>query len=142
MPESKTPNKIDQLVGQRIRWRRKELKWTQEQLGERLHLTFQQVQKYEKGVNRISAGRLYEMAGVLDVDILYFFDGAEEYLALPIGMAEEAEAAPLPQLDQEAMELVAAFQKIEDDLLRKSLLNTIKAAASAGNARGAEQANH
>ena len=140
MPESKTPNKIDQLVGQRIRWRRKELKWTQEQLGEKLSLTFQQVQKYEKGVNRISAGRLFEVAGVLDVPILYFFEGAEVYLAMPAGMAEDSEAAPLPQLDQEAMELVAAFQKIEDDLLRKSLLNTIKAAAAAGNVTGAEQA--
>ncbi len=140
MPESKTPNKIDQLVGQRIRWRRKELKWTQEQLGEKLSLTFQQVQKYEKGVNRISAGRLFEVAGVLDVPILYFFEGAEDYLAMPAGMAEDSEAAPLPQLDQEAMELVAAFQKIEDDLLRKSLLNTIKAAAAAGNVTGAEQA--
>lgn len=140
MPESKTPNKIDQLVGQRIRWRRKELKWTQEQLGEKLSLTFQQVQKYEKGVNRISAGRLFEVAGVLDVPILYFFEGAEDYLAMPAGMAEDSEAAPLPHLDQEAMELVAAFQKIEDDLLRKSLLNTIKAAAAAGNVTGAEQA--
>jgi len=131
MPESKLPNKIDELVGQRIRWRRKELKWTQEQLSERLSLTFQQVQKYEKGVNRISAGRLYELAGVLDVPIGYFYEGAEEYLALPGQLHEDAgEAAPLPQIDHEAMELVSSFQKIRDEALRKSLLATIKAAAA------------
>ena len=132
MPESKLPNKIDELVGQRIRWRRKELTWTQEQLSERLSLTFQQVQKYEKGVNRISAGRLYEMSRVLEVPVFYFFDGAEEYLSLPGQFEEEtSEAAPLPQIDQEAMELVSAFQKIRDEGLRKSLLATIKAAAAA-----------
>tara|TARA_B100000949_G_C14254041_1_gene439588 strand:- start:43 stop:456 length:414 start_codon:yes stop_codon:yes gene_type:complete len=132
MPESKLPNKIDELVGQRIRWRRKELKWTQEQLSERLSLTFQQVQKYEKGVNRISAGRLYEMSRVLEVPVFYFFDGAEEYLSLPGQFEEEtSEAAPLPQIDQEAMELVSAFQQIRDEGLRKSLLATIKAAAAA-----------
>ncbi|QYJ02171.1 helix-turn-helix domain-containing protein [Thalassovita mediterranea] len=131
MPESKLPNRIDELVGQRIRWRRKELKWTQEQLSERLSLTFQQVQKYEKGVNRISAGRLYELAGVLDVPIAYFYEGAEEYLSLPGQLHEDAsEAAPLPQIDHEAMELVSSFQKIRDEALRKSLLATIKAAAA------------
>ncbi|WP_018148527.1 helix-turn-helix domain-containing protein [Henriciella marina] len=131
MSESKLPNRIDELVGQRIRWRRKELKWTQEQLSERLSLTFQQVQKYEKGVNRISAGRLYEMAVVLDLPVAYFFEGAEEYLSLPGQLNEDAsEPAPLPQIDQEAMELLSAFQQIDDDGLRKSLLATIKAAAA------------
>lgn len=131
MSESKLPNRIDELVGQRIRWRRKELKWTQEQLSERLSLTFQQVQKYEKGVNRISAGRLYEMAVVLDLPVAYFFEGAEEYLSLPGQLNEDAsEPAPLPQIDQEAMELLSAFQQIDDAGLRKSLLATIKAAAA------------
>jgi transcriptional regulator with XRE-family HTH domain len=132
MSESKLPSKIDHLVGQRLRWRRRELRLTQEQLGERLGLTFQQVQKYEKGVNRISAGRLYEMSTVLDIPILYFYEGAEEYLALPNGaVAEDGEPpAPLPQLDQEAMELLSAFQNIDDEDLRKSLLSAIKAAAA------------
>lgn len=131
MSESKLPSKIDHLVGQRLRWRRRELKLTQEQLGEKLGLTFQQVQKYEKGVNRISAGRLYEMSTVLDIPILYFYEGAEDYLALPGSVREDNEpAGPLPQLDQEAMELLAAFQQIEDEDLRKSLLSTIKAAAA------------
>ena len=66
MSESKSPSGIDRVVGQRLRWRRRELKLTQEQLGEKLGLTFQQVQKYEKGVNRISAGRLFEVSEVLN----------------------------------------------------------------------------
>lgn len=133
MSDSKLPSKIDQLVGQRLRWRRRELRLTQEQLGEKLSLTFQQVQKYEKGINRISAGRLYEMSTVLDVPVLYFYDGAEEYLSLPnTYMAEDSEPGPLPQMDQEAMELISAYQQINDEALRKSFLATIKAAAQAG----------
>ncbi|WP_084395846.1 helix-turn-helix domain-containing protein [Henriciella aquimarina] len=132
MSDSKLPSKIDHLVGQRLRWRRRELGLTQEQLGERLGLTFQQVQKYEKGVNRISAGRLYELSTVLEIPVLYFYEGAEEYLRLPNGeLAEDSEPGPLPYMDNEAMELVAAFQQISDEALRKSLIATIKAAASA-----------
>ncbi len=134
MSDSKLPSKIDQLVGQRLRWRRRELRLTQEQLGEKLSLTFQQVQKYEKGINRISAGRLYELSTVLDVPVLYFYDGAEDYLSLPnTHLAEDSEPGPLPQMDHEAMELISAFQKIDDEILRKSFLATIKAAARAGN---------
>ncbi|MEM9226206.1 MAG: helix-turn-helix transcriptional regulator, partial [Pseudomonadota bacterium] len=69
MSENKIPSGIDRIVGQRLRWRRRELKLTQEQLGEKLGLTFQQVQKYEKGVNRIAAGRLFEIAQVLGITI-------------------------------------------------------------------------
>ena len=88
MSENKLPNLIDKHVGRRIRWRRRELKLSQEKLGEMLGLTFQQVQKYEKGVNRISAGRLFEVGKVLDVTINYFYQGVEEVgdlqqLALP-----------------------------------------------------------
>ena len=83
MSDSKLPSRIDRLIGQRLRWRRKELRLTQEQLGETLGLTFQQVQKYEKGVNRISAGRLYEISSVLDIPVLYFYEGTFKYLILP-----------------------------------------------------------
>ncbi|MEO1027872.1 MAG: helix-turn-helix transcriptional regulator, partial [Pseudomonadota bacterium] len=72
MSENKTPSGIDRYVGQRIRWRRRELKLTQEKLGDLLELTFQQVQKYEKGTNRISAGRLFELSSVLGVPVSYF----------------------------------------------------------------------
>ena len=122
------------MVGQRIRWRRRELKLSQEQLAELLKLTFQQVQKYEKGVNRVSAGRLFEIASVMGVSVNYFYDGAAEQLAEDRNrVAEEpAENGPrAPVLDGDTLDLIAAFQKIGDDSLRKSLLNTVRAAASA-----------
>lgn len=132
MTDSKLPSGIDRVVGQRIRWRRRELKLTQERLGELLDLTFQQVQKYEKGVNRVSAGRLYEIAGVLGVPINYFFEGAEEFLeAEQSEFAENEDEPHAPVMTPETLELISAFQKIEDVSLRKSLLNTVRAAASA-----------
>lgn len=134
MSESKLPSGIDRVVGQRIRWRRRELKLSQEQLAELLSLTFQQVQKYEKGVNRVSAGRLFEIASVLGVAVNYFYDGAAEQLEHNgTGLAEDApgNGPPAPVLDADTLDLIAAFQKIGDESLRKSLLNTVRAAASA-----------
>jgi len=96
-----------------------------------LDLTFQQVQKYEKGVNRISAGRLFEMANVLNVPIGYFYDGAEEHLGASAQLAEIDQGASAPVLDSETLDLIAAFQKIADPALRKSILQTVKAAAEA-----------
>ncbi|MFN4225869.1 MAG: helix-turn-helix domain-containing protein [Hyphomonas sp.] len=140
MTDSKLPSGIDRVVGQRIRWRRRELKLTQERLGEILDLTFQQVQKYEKGVNRVSAGRLYEIAGVLGVPISYFFEGAEEFLeAEQAEFAEDEDEPHAPVMTPEMLELIAAFQKIEDVSLRKSLLNTVRAAASAFDGRSGNQ---
>ena len=132
MSENKIPSGIDRIVGQRLRWRRRELKLTQEQLGEKLGLTFQQVQKYEKGVNRISAGRLFEMAKALTIPITYFYEGVDDLLeASPALTVHEDDHPPaLPVLDGEAMELVTAFQKIGDKSLRRSLLDTIRAAAA------------
>jgi transcriptional regulator with XRE-family HTH domain len=139
MTDSKLPSGIDRVVGQRIRWRRRELKLTQEHLGELLELTFQQVQKYEKGVNRVSAGRLYEIAGVLGVPISYFFEGAEEFLeAEQAEFAEDQDEPHAPVMTPEMLELISAFQKIEDLSLRKSLLNTVRAAASAFDNRSGE----
>ena len=132
MSDNKLPNGIDRVVGQRVRWRRKELKLTQEKLGELLNLTFQQVQKYEKGVNRVSAGRLYEISQVMNVPITYFFEGAEEFLCDSFArVAESDEDVHAPVMNAETLDLIAAFQKIEDVSLRKSLLNTVRAAASA-----------
>jgi transcriptional regulator with XRE-family HTH domain len=133
MSENKVPSGIDRIVGQRLRWRRRELKLTQEQLGEQLGLTFQQVQKYEKGVNRISAGRLFEIASTLSVPITYFYEGVDDLLeTVPAMMTvHETDAPPsLPVINGEAMELVTAFQKIEDASVRGSLLDMIKAAAA------------
>ena len=131
MSENKLPNLIDKHVGRRIRWRRRELKLSQEKLGEMLGLTFRQVQKYEKGVNRISAGRLFEVGKVLDVTINYFYQGVEEVGDLAaIGVAEEGEDGDLAgMIDANAIDLVTAFQSIPDPRLRKSLLDAVKAAA-------------
>ncbi|MFT5776786.1 helix-turn-helix domain-containing protein [Hyphomonas sp.] len=131
MSENKLPSGIDRVVGQRVRWRRRELKLTQERLGELLNLTFQQVQKYEKGVNRVSAGRLFEIASVLGVPITYFYEGAEGFVEHENAQAIEDGKAHAPVMNSETLELIAAFQKIEDNSLRKSLLGTVRAAASA-----------
>lgn len=132
MSENKVPSGIDRIVGQRLRWRRRELKLTQEQLGEKLGLTFQQVQKYEKGVNRISAGRLFEMSQVLGIAVNYFYEGVDDLLDAPARQTvHDGDHPPsLPVLDNEAMELVKAFQKIADKSLRRSLLDTIRAAGA------------
>jgi len=131
MSENKLPSGIDRVVGQRVRWRRRELKLTQERLGELLNLTFQQVQKYEKGVNRVSAGRLFEIASVLGVPITYFYEGAEGFVDHENAQATQDDDAHAPVMNAETLELIAAFQKIEDMSLRKSLLGTVRAAASA-----------
>lgn len=132
MSESKMPSGIDKLVGQRLRWRRRELRLTQEKLGDLLNLTFQQVQKYEKGVNRISAGRLFEVATALGVPIGYFYDGAAEFLPGDTGhMAEDKPASPTPVLSPEAVELVTAFETITDPDMRKTLLETVTNTAAA-----------
>lgn len=132
MSETKLPSGIDRLVGQRLRWRRRELRLTQEKLGELLNLTFQQVQKYEKGVNRVSAGRLYEIAAALGVQIAYFYEGASELLLdRNCQVTENTAPTSAPTLDADTLELIAAFQSITDPSLRKSLLRNVTATANA-----------
>jgi len=132
MSDTKLPSGIDRIVGQRLRWRRRELRLTQEKLGELLNLTFQQVQKYEKGVNRISAGRLYEIAAALGVQVTYFYEGASNLLPERESLvSENEETSGIPLLDADTLELIAAFQAITDPSLRKSLLMTVTATANA-----------
>ena len=133
MSENKLPNLIDKHVGRRVRWRRRELNFSQEKLGELLGLTFQQIQKYEKGVNRISAGRLFEMARVLDTNISYFYQGADEMgEAMARGFAEEDQNEIVTGLiDGDAVDLVVAFQSIPDPKLRQSILTMVRNSAEA-----------
>jgi transcriptional regulator with XRE-family HTH domain len=135
MSDGKLPNTVDRHVGRRLRWRRRELKLSQEKLAEMLGLTFQQVQKYERGVNRVSAGRLYEVASMLGVSVGYFFDGVEEIAAIARNSVyegtEEAAAELLDMIDSEAVELLTAFRRIPDTKLRKSLLSTVVNTAAA-----------
>ncbi|MBI1360565.1 MAG: helix-turn-helix domain-containing protein [Alphaproteobacteria bacterium] len=127
--ESKLPSLIDKLVGHRLRARRKELRLSQDKLAERLGVTFQQVQKYERGANRISAGRLYELARALETTIPYFYQGAPEVSTSVAGVAEEGEEF-VSQIDTEAVDLMGAFHKIRDPELRKSILAMVKSQAA------------
>src|ERR1700751_1552052 len=88
----KAPNPIDKHVGSRVRMRRMMLSMSQEKLGDALGLTFQQVQKYEKGTNRIGASRLQQISLILQVPVAFFFEGAPATPGDPVGMAE----APSP----------------------------------------------
>ncbi|MBI1340674.1 helix-turn-helix domain-containing protein [bacterium] len=131
--DSKLPNLIDKHVGRRLRWRRRELHLSQEKLAEMLGVTFQQIQKYERGANRISAGRLFELAQALDASIAYFYEGADEVnCALARGVAEGDEAPEFTGLiDADAVDLVIAFQSIPDEGLRRSILAMVRNSASA-----------
>lgn len=140
MSDTKLPSGIDRLVGQRLRWRRRELRLTQEKLGELLNLTFQQVQKYEKGVNRISAGRLYEIAGLLGVNISYFYDGAADVEGTRSAIVAETDPPKAtPVLAADTIELVAAFESIHDPAVRKSLLENVRTTAQALHAGGTKK---
>jgi transcriptional regulator with XRE-family HTH domain len=132
-----TPNPIDVRVGARLRLRRNMLGLSQEKLGEAIGLTFQQVQKYERGANRIGASRLHELSRVLDVPISFFFDDTDPVRAPAMGgfaepPAETFEADPLRK--QETIELVRAYFSIEDAAVRRRLLDLAKVLAAGGDA--------
>ena len=128
---SRKPNPIDAHVGTRVRLRRMLLGMSQEKLGEHLGLTFQQVQKYEKGVNRIGASRLFDLARVLAVPIQFFYDEAPadltESVAMP-GFAERpAESYVVEFLStREGLELNKAFVKIADPKVRRSVVDLVR----------------
>jgi transcriptional regulator with XRE-family HTH domain len=125
----RTPNPIDIHVGKRIRDRRKDLRVSQEKLAEQLGLTFQQVQKYEKGANRVSASKLYEIARALQASVEYFFRG----LADPsVAAGELADAQPVPGdmvPASEGRELASEFPKIRDPRIRRRVLELVKSLA-------------
>lgn len=129
---SRTKEKsIDAHIGSRLRLRRLMRGISQESLGELLSVTFQQVQKYEKGTNRVSASRLYEMAQILDVPIDYFFDGLTDDLSglHPEGMQESDTPSVSPYLafvsSAEGLQLNQAFLDIGSAALRRDLLTLI-----------------
>ena len=125
MPK-KQPNPIDAQVGNRVRLRRMLVGMSQERLGELLGLTFQQVQKYEKGVNRIGAGRLFEVSRILGVTIEYFYEGVNSQLAG--GFTEGGSSPPVMEFvsSGEGLQLSLAFMKIKDGKLRKRVLDLVK----------------
>src|SRR5713101_6435810 len=92
----KAPNPIDKHVGSRVRMRRMMLGMSQEKLGDALALTFQQVQKYEKGTNRIGASRLSQISQILQVPVAFFFEGAPHIITDGTMMTDPLEPAPSP----------------------------------------------
>ncbi len=123
--EIKNPTLADQHVGRKLRWRREELDLSQQELADRLGVTFQQIQKYENGKNRISAGRLFDMAKALETRIMYFYEGLETASAARRGVAEGAAGFEEP-VNGEALDMLIAFQTINDLEVRKSILATVK----------------
>jgi transcriptional regulator with XRE-family HTH domain len=123
----KQTNPIDIQVGNRVRIRRMLIGMSQERLGGLLGLTFQQVQKYEKGVNRIGAGRLFEVARILNVPVDFFYEGVND--GAP--GANEVDGAPVMDFvsSGEGLQLSLAFMKIKDAKVRKRVLDLVKSLA-------------
>jgi transcriptional regulator with XRE-family HTH domain len=133
----KIPNPIDRYVGSRVRMRRVILGMSQEKLGEALGLTFQQVQKYEKGANRIGASRLQQISRTLDVPPAFFFEGAPSFEASAgppprrLGVAEDSNASYVADFlsSAEGLHLNMAFARIHDPKVRKRIIDLVSALA-------------
>lgn len=124
------PEPVDVHVGSRVRLRRTLLGMSQDKLGKALSLTFQQIQKYERGANRIGSSRLYKLSQILDVPVSFFFDDMPpEVTGKGTGMAEGGKQSfEVGQLSRrETLELVRAYYKIKDPLVRKKLFEMVKA---------------
>ena len=125
-----TPNPIDIYVGSRLRLRRALIGMSQEKLGNALEITFQQVQKYERGTNRISSSRLFQISRILDVSVSFFFDDMDtEIIKQTEGMAEiNKQVLQVDKLSRrETLEFVRAYYKITDPMVRKKIFEMIKA---------------
>ena len=131
----KNPNPIDVHVGSRVRMRRMLVGLSQEKLGDRLGLTFQQVQKYEKGSNRVSASRLYQMAQILSVPVQFFFDDLPETakgtFANSPGFSEAAQETLIMDFinSSEGLQLNKAFAEIPSPAVRRKVVELVKAMA-------------
>ncbi len=131
---SRRASPIDKHVGERVRMRRMLLGMSQERLGEQLGLTFQQVQKYEKGVNRIGASRLFDLAQVLGVPIQYFYDSMSAavsgHLSAP-GFADKPGETYVADFlsSRDSVELNKAFARITDPRIRRSIVDMVRSIA-------------
>ncbi len=134
------PRPVDVHVGSRVRLRRTMLGMSQEKLGKAISLTFQQIQKYERGTNRIGSSRLWELSKVLDVPISFFFDDmapeVAEGMTRPAGLAEAQ--GPAYEADtlakRETLELVRAYYRIKNPKVRKRIFELTKSIAKADDA--------
>jgi transcriptional regulator with XRE-family HTH domain len=124
----KAPNPIDKHVGSRVRMRRQMLAMSQTQLGDALGLTFQQVQKYEKGTNRMGASRLQQMSDILQVPVEFFFEGAPNASA-PHG--SNGSALSMVEIDDfvsnsDGLRLIGAFMRIDNAALRRRIVMLVQ----------------
>ena len=132
---SRRPNPIDVHVGSRVRFRRMLLGMSQEKLGEKLGLTFQQVQKYEKGINRIGASRLFDLAQVLGVSVQFFYEEApsqEGHSSPPQGFAENPDEHSIVEFlrSRDGLELNRAFVRISDVKARRAIVDLVRSLAN------------
>ncbi len=134
-PQPSSPHPVDTHVGGRIKLRRNILGMSQEKLGKAIGLTFQQVQKYEKGTNRVGASRLFELSQVLGVPVSYFFEGApsETDSSDRPGTMEFAESDPMAR--RETIDLIRAYYSIENPAVRRRFLDLIRSMASSESAQ-------
>jgi len=130
------PNPIDIHVGSRVRLRRTLLGLSQEALSDQVGLSFPQIQKYERGANRMGASRLYQMSRILDVPITYFFEGMPAGLTTVEGQVEKGKKGNGkgivdPMARRETLELVRSYYKISQPGVRKRIFELVKATGSA-----------
>lgn len=125
----KSPNPIDKHVGSRVRMRRMMVNMSQEKLGEKLGITFQQIQKYEKGTNRIGASRLQQIANVLGVPVGFFFEGAPVPDGSAKGFSEAASPAYVSDFlaTSDGLALTKAFMKVTDSKVRRRIVDLVEA---------------
>jgi transcriptional regulator with XRE-family HTH domain len=131
----KIPNPIDIHVGARVRMRRILSGLSQEKLGDALGITFQQIQKYEKGTNRMGASRLQEAAKVLGVPVNFFFEGTSPDISMALGFAEPESNGYLSEFAStgDGKQLLKAFARIKDPMIRKKILDLVEAMATSEN---------
>lgn len=129
--QSRGPNPVDIHVGSRIRLRRQLLRMSQEKLGDELGVTFQQVQKYERGANRVGASRLYRLSRVLEVPVQFFFEGLSE-TAPDLGMADNDQTPIVYDFIQssDGVSLAESFSRIKDSKVRRRVLELVRTLAS------------
>jgi transcriptional regulator with XRE-family HTH domain len=129
---TKAPNPVDKYVGSRVRMRRIMLGMSQEKLGEALGLTFQQVQKYEKGTNRIGASRIQQISGILQVPVSFLFEGGPGGSMSADGSAEATSPSYVSDFlaTSEGLTLTRAFTRISDSKLRRSIVDMVEQIAA------------
>lgn len=129
---TKAPNPVDKYVGSRVRMRRIMLGMSQEKLGEALGLTFQQVQKYEKGTNRVGASRIQQISEILQVPVSFLFDGGPSGIASGGAFSEGTSPAYVSDFlaTSEGLALTRAFTRITDARLRRSIVELVEQIAA------------